>query len=154
MNFLVWPAVAGGFKACGIAPLPLVSASLVQMKTGLVLLAVAVALVACRRRTPPAAPAPEPPPVSDPVKTTGSKTAPPSAPAAGGGGRIVAGDQNLPALNAALKAYMAKHKKAPAKLDDLATEGLVPFVPFAPPGMRYELDAARGEVKLINPMVK
>ena len=66
----------------------------------------------------------------------------------------MAGDQNLPALNAALKAYVAKHKKAPAKLDDLANDGFIPFVPFAPPGMRYELDAVRGEVKLINPMVK
>lgn len=75
-------------------------------------------------------------------------------PSAGGSSRIVAGDQNLPALNAALKAYISKHKKAPAKLDDLATEGLVPFVPFASPGMRYELDAARGEVRLINPMAK
>ncbi len=66
----------------------------------------------------------------------------------------MAGDQNLPALNTALKAYLAKHKKAPAKLDDLATEKFIPFVPFAPPGMRYELDAARGEVKLINQMTK
>ncbi len=64
------------------------------------------------------------------------------------------GDPNLPAINSALKAYMAKHKQAPAKLDDLAKEGLIPFIPMAPPGGRYELDAARGEVKFVAPNVK
>ncbi len=63
-------------------------------------------------------------------------------------------DQNLPLINNALKAYIAKHKKAPAKLDDLAKEGFMPFVPGAPPGSRYELDAARGEVRLVSPRVK
>jgi len=116
------------------------------MKAVVALLSVVLLLAACKRRTP-VAPAPA---ASEPA---GKPVAPP-APAAGGAARIVAGDQNLPALNRALKAYLAKHKKAPAKLDDLATEGWVPFVPFAPPGMRYELDAARGEVRLVNPMVK
>lgn len=113
------------------------------MKTCLVLLALAALLAGCKRRTPPAPPTPPPAPFNEPAK----------APAPGGG-RIVAGDQNLPALNNALKAYLAKHKKVPAHLDDLAKEGLVPFVPMAPPGMRYELDAARGEVKLIVPGAK
>lgn len=124
------------------------------MKTGLVLLSLAIFLGACKRRTPPVPPTPPPVPVSEPAKTAAPKAVAPSTPTPGGSSRIVAGDQNLPALNAALKAYIAKHKKAPAKLDDLATEGFVPFVPFAPPGMRYELDAARSEVKLINPMSK
>lgn len=118
------------------------------MKTGPVLLSVAVLLGACRRRTPPPSVPPSPAPASEPAKV------PAPAPSAGGSSRIVAGDQNLPALNTALKAYIAKHKRSPAKLDDLATEGFVPFVPFAPPGMRYELDTARSEVKLINPMAK
>jgi len=120
------------------------------MKTSLVLLAAAMAFAACKRRTPPTAtpapPAPEPP----------AKAPPTAKPAtvAGGTGSIITGDQNLPALNQALKTYIAKHKKAPAQLDDLAKEGLVPFVPMAPPGMRYELDAARGEVKSIMPGAK
>ena len=127
---------------------------LVHMKIGFVVLSLAVLLGACRRRSAPPTAPPSPSPVSEPANATAPKAIAPSAPSAGAAGRIVAGDQNLPALNAALKAYIAKHKKAPAKLDDLATEGFVPFVPFAPPGMRYELDAASGEVKLINPMVK
>ncbi len=113
------------------------------MKTVLVLLSVAVVLVACKRRTPPP-PVPPPAPVNEPAK----------APAPSSGGGIRAGDQNLPALNRALKAYLAKHKQAPAKLDDLAKEGLIPFLPMAPPGGRYELDAARGEVKLVGPTAK
>lgn len=120
------------------------------MKPSLVLLAAVMAFAACKRRTPPAAPPAAPAP-EPPVKAA---LAPKSASAAGGAGRIIAGDQNLPALNQALKTYIAKHKKAPAHLDDLAKDGLVPFVPMAPPGMRYELDAARGEVKLITPGVK
>ncbi len=118
------------------------------MKAVVVLVSVGLLFVACKRRTPAAPPAPATPPVAEPVAK------PPPAPATGGSSRIMAGDQNLPALNTALKAYLAKHKKAPAKLDDLATEKFIPFVPFAPPGMRYELDAARGEVKLINQMTK
>lgn len=121
-------------------------------KIGFVLLALATSLTGCKRRTP-ATPSPSPAPVSEPAKAPAPKTVTPAA-SATGGSRIISGDQNLPALNTALKAYIAKHKNAPAKLDDLAKEGLIPFVPFAPPGMRYELDATRGEVKLVNPMVK
>ena len=115
------------------------------MRTLLLLLSVAVVLVACKRRTPPT-PAPPSAPVTEAAKAP--------APAPSGGGGIIAGDQNLPALNRALKAYLAKHKKAPAKLDDLAKEGFIPFLPMAPPGGRYELDAARGEVKLVGPTAK
>ncbi|MEN9572670.1 MAG: hypothetical protein RL514_525 [Verrucomicrobiota bacterium] len=115
------------------------------MKPALVLLSVALVLVACKRRTPPA-PVPPPAPVNEPAKAP--------APAPSSGGTITVGDQNLPALNQALKAYLAKHKKAPAKLDDLAKEGFIPFLPMAPPGGRYELDAARGEVKLVGPPAK
>lgn len=119
------------------------------MKISFLLLFIAVAFVACKRRSQPT-PVSPPVPVTEPSKAA----APKEAPASVGGGRIVAGDQNLPAINSALKAYLAKHKKAPAKLDDLAKEGLIPFIPMAPPGGRYELDAARGEVRLIVPTVK
>jgi predicted small lipoprotein YifL len=121
------------------------------MKTSLVLFVTFLAFAACKRRSPPAMP---PAPQTPPAEPAKAAPAPKSASAAGGAGRIIAGDQNLPALNQALKTYIAKHKKAPAHLDDLAKEGLVPFVPMAPPGMRYELDAARGEVKLTMPGAK
>lgn len=120
------------------------------MKTSLILLATAMAFGACKRRSPPVPPTPQAPP-SEPAKTVPAVK---PAPATVGAGSIIAGDQNLPALNTALKTYIAKHKKAPAHLDDLAKEGLVPFVPMAPPGMRYELDAARAEVKLVMPGAK
>lgn len=123
------------------------------MKAVIVLLSVVLLFVACKRRTPAVPPAPSAP-ATPPTSESVAKPAPPPAAAPGGSSRIQAGDQNLPALNTALKAYMTKHKKAPAKLDDLAKDGFITFVPFAPPGMRYELDAVRGEVKLINPMVK
>lgn len=123
------------------------------MKTVLVLISVVVLLGACKRRTP-AAPAAPSPPTAQPLPESAAKLVATPAPATGGSSRILVGDQNLPALNAALKAYIVKHKQAPAKLDDLAKEGFISFVPFAPPGMRYELDAARGEVRLVNPMVK
>ncbi len=114
------------------------------MKAVVFLLAVLLLPVACKRRSPPVAPPAAPPSAVQP--------APPSAPPAAT--TIIPGDQNLPVINNALKAYIAKHKKAPAKLDDLAKEGFLPFVPGAPPGSRYELDAARGEVRLVSPMVK
>jgi hypothetical protein len=124
------------------------------MKATLALLTLLTLLTACKRRTP-AAPAPTPTTPASVAAEPGGKSTPPAASAMPvSGGRIMAGDQNLLTLNNALKTYMAKHKKAPAKLDDLAKDGLIPFVPMAPPGIRYELDAARGEVKLVNPMVK
>lgn len=115
-------------------------------------LAAIVSFTGCKRRTPAPAASPTPAPAqpAEPAKEPVAK----SAPAAGGSGRIVMGDANLPALNSALKAYVDKFKKPPAKLDDLAKEGFVPFVPFAPPGSRYELDAARAEVKLVNSTAK
>ena len=124
-----------------------------RMKIFLILFSTVLLLSACKRRTP-AAPATPPASASQPPPEPTPKAVAPASPPAGGSSRIVAGDQNLPALNAALKAYVAKHKKAPAKLEDLAKDGFISFVPFAPPGMRYELDAARGEVRLVNPMAK
>ncbi len=118
------------------------------MKTSLVLLAAAMACAACKRRSPP--PAPSAPPAA-PAKAAPAVQ---PAPAAGGAGGIIVGDPNLPALNTALKAYVAKHRKPPAHLDELAKEGLVPFVPMAPPGGRYELDAARGVVRFVMPGAK
>ncbi len=123
------------------------------MKACLLLLTVMVALTSCKRRTAPPAAPPAPLPPSEPVQTPPAAKPAPAA-VQGGASRVVASDQNLPALNSALKAYTAKHKQPPAKLDDLAKDGLIPFIPMAPPGMRYELDRTAGEVKLINPMAK
>lgn len=114
------------------------------------LLSVTLLFAACKRRTP-TVPEPAAVPPATPAATT---PFPPSAPAAAGSGRIVAGDQNLPALNSALKAYLAKHKQGPAKLDDLAREGFIGFVPMAPPGGRYELNPQRTEVRLVQPISK
>lgn len=123
------------------------------MKAIVVLLSIVVVFAACKRSIPSP---PAPPSASAPqtVPEPAAKSVPVVAPTSGSPSGIVSGDQNLLMLNNALKAYMAKHKKAPAKLDDLAKEGLIPFVPFAPPGGRYELDAARGEVRFVNPMSK
>ncbi|NBV20665.1 MAG: hypothetical protein EBS05_01520 [Proteobacteria bacterium] len=120
-----------------------------HMKTLAVCLAVLVCLPGCKRRTP--APVAVPAPAPTPPTNAPASIPPPPQP---GTAKIITGDQNLPKLNAALQAYLAKYKKAPARLDELAKEGLIPFIPMAPPGQRYELDAARGEVKLVNPMVK
>ena len=122
------------------------------MKISLLLLAILMALTACKRRAAPTTPT-APPPRSEPVQTPPAAKPAPAA-VQGGASRVVASDQNLPALNSALKAYTAKHKQPPAKLDDLAKDGLIPFIPMAPPGMRYELDRTAGEVKLINPLAK
>ena len=64
------------------------------------------------------------------------------------------GDQNVPVLQRAVEVYRGKFKRLPAQLNDLVKEGFLPAVPFPPPGMRYELDAVTGEVKLINPLAK
>lgn len=121
------------------------------MKAVVVLFSVVLLFVACKRR-PPATPAAPSAPVTPPVAEPAAK--PPTAPATGGSSRVVPGDQNLPALNIALKAYRAKHKQGPAKLDDLAKEGFIPFVPMAPPGSRYELNAQRSEIQLVLPTAK
>jgi hypothetical protein len=114
------------------------------------LLSVAILLVACKRRTT-ASPEPVPVPPAKPAAATGI---PAPAPAAAGSTGIVAGDQNLPVLNSALKAYLAKHKQGPAKLEDLAKEGFIAFVPMAPPGGRYELNPQRSEVRLVPSAAK
>lgn len=119
------------------------------MKAIVVLLSIVVVFAACKRSIPSP---PAPPSASAPqtVPELAAKSVPAVAPTSGSPSGIVSGDQNLPAINSALKGYIAKHKKAPAKLDDLAKEGLIPFIPMAPPGMRYELDATRAEVKLVS----
>lgn len=115
------------------------------MRPLVALLSAAILLAACKRRTP-ASPEPAPVPSAQPAA---AKDVPAPAAAAAGSTGIVAGDQNLPALNSALKAYLAKHKQGPARLEDLAKEGFIGFVPMAPPGGRYELNPQRSEVRLV-----
>lgn len=122
------------------------------MKTTFSLLSAAVLIAACKPREVPA-PVPVAPQATA-TKETAGQTPKPPVPAGGGGVAIVAGDANLPELNRALRAYVTKFNRPPQSLNDLAKEGLIKFIPFAPPGMRYELDAARGEVKLVNVAAK
>ncbi|MBI3875687.1 MAG: hypothetical protein HY300_06945 [Verrucomicrobia bacterium] len=129
------------------------------MKTAVALLSAVALLAACKPRELPAPP-PVVPQAASSRETVREAPRPAAsaatpAPISGGGGTaIVMGDANLPELNRALKAYIAKFNKPPQSLNDLEKEGLIKFIPFAPPGMRYELDATRREVKLVNSMVK
>ncbi|MBM3876834.1 MAG: hypothetical protein FJ386_08970 [Verrucomicrobia bacterium] len=104
------------------------------------------------------APAPSPAPVAPPVAQNPSVVTPvrvitvdaafatkqPKAAAP-----RAAGPQDvLDALNRALSAHLATGKPAPATIEDLVHAGALKRLPAAPPGMKFTIDAAQGQVVL------
>lgn len=85
----------------------------------------ALPLAACKRK-PSTAPAPEAP------------AAPPNP------------VEDLKALNDAVRAYTMGQLKDPGTLDDLVKSGFMKRLPTPPPGKKYQLDAKKSAVLLVD----
>jgi hypothetical protein len=58
-------------------------------------------------------------------------------------------EENLEVLNQALDAWLATHENLPEKIADLVMGDLLPMLPMAPVGQRFEIDRVTNRVVLV-----
>jgi hypothetical protein len=57
---------------------------------------------------------------------------------------------DLPNLTAAVRAHVMSQGKVPQALDDLVKANCIDRIPQAPPGKKYELDAKKTGIVLVD----
>ena len=97
---------------------------------------------ACKKEEPPPKPATSSGnPITAPVDYLG---------AVAKGQQTVTKTLGTVSLDSAIKTFFAQESRLPKDLNELITSGVLPKLPAAPNGMKFEYDAATGLVKTVK----
>ena len=112
------------------------------MKRFFFLLPVAcLTFTACKKEEPPPKPTTSGNPITAPVDYLDAVSK---------GQKKAVGTLGTVSLNSAIQTFFEKESRYPKDLNELITSGVLPKLPAAPNGMKFEYDAATGLVKTVK----